>query len=43
MIAGTTGRSAKRFRLSGTGLSRILLGLILFVLETKYACEVGKS
>ena len=35
--------SAKRFGLSGIGLSRILLGLVLFGHKTKYACEVGKK
>ncbi len=35
--------SAKRFGLSGTGLSRILLGAVLFGHKTNTACEVGKK
>ena len=43
MITGYNRPSAKRFRPSATDLSRILLGLILFGPETKYACQFGKS
>jgi hypothetical protein len=44
-IAGGAAAASQRDRRSpaGTGLSRILLGLVLFGPETKDACEVGKT